>query len=194
MLSMSDPTQIQCVLQTQMQWAPQITLILIGGGLSIFGGFIAVVVRLRLEKKQEIEYIKTSLIDELAEIVTTISDILKTQDTAKYLPQIYFDNLSQSIDSFSRHKQRLFIIQDAILRKGTYAFYKKLESAIKNSKNVVGGSLDDNDAKQTAEVAKVVASLNTIKTDAEKLENNLNNYKFRTFWFCKKCDKQPQAH
>lgn len=178
---MSDPSQIQCIVQTQMQWIPQLALLFGGGVLSILGGFFAVIARLRLERKQEIDYIKISLIDELEELVVIIGNMLKTQETAKSLPKIYLDDMLENTESFKEHKKRLFLINKKEVRKAICDFYKKLESGIKSSNNAVG-TLDESNTQQAAEVTKVVNSFTLMKTEATDLQTTISTYKYKILW------------
>lgn len=181
---MSDPTQIQCVVNSQPQWAFQISLLIMGGILTIFGGFLANLIKLRLENKQEVKCIKISLIDEVTELSKIISRMLETQKTAKNLNKNYLDELLENIEAFNSHKNRLFLISDKKTRDDLRQFYKKLVAETKKSLNSsVVGTLNEDDHQQTAKVSEVVTIFGKIEAEALGLINTLDKYKYKALWF-----------
>lgn len=157
----------------QIQWFSQ----LIGATLAIFGGSTAVVVRLRLEKKQEIAYIKITFVDEIQEIYTIIDKMCETHKTTNTVPMTYINDISENTKSFETNKQRLFLIGDQSLRKRIYDFYKKLNNEIKKAVETVG-SLKEGDAQTAA----VISTFNGIQTEAKALEKAIKDYKYKAFW------------
>lgn len=176
---MSDPTQpIQVVAcQSNSSWL----YLAAGAVLALVGGSITTVIKMRLEKKQEIQYIKTSLVDEIGEIVATICNMLQTHEAAKSLPKVYFDDLLSNTESFDMHKKRLFLIGDKKLRKEIGDFYKKLEKDAKSAISIVG-TLDETNTEQVAKVAKVIADFTAMKIRASDLEKSVEKYKYKALW------------
>ena len=172
---MNDPAQIQ--------WAFQIFLLLIGGALTILGGFLATVIKLRLENKQEIKCIKISLVDEVSELSKIIGRMLETQKTSKNLHKNYLDEILENMESFDGYKNRSFLIGDKTTRDDLRQFYKKLIIETKNSLNSsVVGTLNEDDIQQTAKVSAVVTSFTTIGTEAKNLITTIESYKYKAFW------------
>ncbi len=174
---MSDPTPIISQSCTNSNWL----YLLAGAGLALIGSSLTTVIKMRLEKKQEIQYIKTGLIDEIGEISSIIGNMLKTQETAKSLPKVYLDDLLTNTESFNLHRKRLFLIGNKKLRKEICDFYKKLEKDVKDAGNAVG-TLDETNTQQTSEVAKVVTNFTAIKSTAINLETSIDSYKYKSFW------------
>ena len=179
---MSDPSQIEeiCrgvyslqVISPRFQWVPQ----LIGAASAIAGGYCAVVARIRLEKKQEIEFIKISLIDELTEIRSIIDRMLETHNQTNIIPPSYFSELDENHQSFDQHKPRLFIIGDATLRKAICDFYKKLNQEVEKARTTVSSLNESDPAARTI----ITNSFTTIKTGATTLETQVRAYKFKLF-------------
>lgn len=159
-----------------------VVLVVLGGVISAIGGFLAQWFKMRLERKQEIECIKISLIDELGELRSIMGNMLDTQETAHSLPKVYLDNLSKNMDSFVHYKKRLFLIKDKEVRKRISDFYKKLESTITSALSVVG-TLDESNSSQMTKTAKVAADFNNMKSLSEGLESALQGYNLKLFYF-----------
>ena len=124
-----------CHFQSEsILWISQI----FGAFLAIIGGFFAVVFRLRIETKQEINHIKTSLIDELHEICNIIGKLNETYTITNIISNTYLNDLSKNTESFNYLKQRLFLIKKANLRRDIMSFYKILDKNISDSINKVG--------------------------------------------------------
>jgi hypothetical protein len=159
----------------QLQWLQP----LIGGVLAIIGGFFAVIIRLRAEKKQEISYIKISLIDELTELSLIITRLEDTFTSTHIIPNLYLNNLKANTEAFSFHKPRLFIIKEDKLRRSIVSFYKKLGENIQESINQVG-QLGETQSGATHE--QIVGKFKTLRTEADTLKGTIEKYKYCTFW------------
>ena len=157
----------------------KLTLPLVGAMLSILGGFAAVFIRARLEKKQEIEYIKIGLKDELYEICSIIDHLTETYTRTQVLSNTYLNNLSKNTEAFTQYKQRLFLINNETLRRQIVAFYKKLNEVISESVNKVG-TLGENPSG--AEHEKIVSKFTSIATEARTIGSDLDKYKYRLLW------------
>jgi len=168
---------LQAISPTQPLW--QLLLqVGLGAVSAIGGGYAAVIARLRLEKKQEIEYIKTGIIDELHEFCTIIDKMVETQSTTNIIPPTYFNDLTANREAFDRNRERLFLIDDAPLRKAIVSFYKKIETEAAKARDTVGTL-----APGANETAAVIRTFNAIKTEAQTLENQIRAYKFKTLGF-----------
>lgn len=156
----------------QAQWIPLIAT-LIGGILTIIGGFAANIFKLRAERKQEVDYIKIGLIDELEDIVSVIGKMLETYKTSKTIPMVYFNNLTENTKSFDDHRPRLFLIADKEVRRQIYDFYKELKEELEGAKISVG-SLNPEETEAQNDVAnKVTNKFTNIQTKATILKNNI---------------------
>jgi len=166
----SDP----CHFQPQViSWVPQV----IGASLAIVGGFFAVAFRQRIETKQEITHIKTSLIDELTEICSIIDKLTETYTTTNIISNIYLTDLAKNTDSFDDLKQRLYLIRDADLRRDISTFYRKLVKNISESINKVN-KLGEN---QPAAHNQIVNDVKQSRTDAMAIKVRLTKYKYRVY-------------
>lgn len=172
---MSDiPTQ-----PTNQQWVFQI----MGAVLAIVGGFFAVIFRLRLERKQEINHIKISLTDELDEICSIIRRMSDTYTatTPHVISNTYLNELSKSTESFNFHRQKFFLINNADLRKEIVTFYKKLSKNINESINTVGRL---GESQTGNDHAQIVADFTTISTEAAAISKKITGYKYKALWIC----------
>ncbi len=159
------------------QWlVPQ----LVGGALVLFGGIAVQVLRLRFEKKQEIEYIKVGLIDEITEIRATIGRMVETHRTMGNIPPTYFNELSENKESFNQHKPRLFLVGDTKLRKSICDFYKKMGETIKKSEESLGSLKDGED--QEAKINAVLTKFQTLEAEAQTLNSNVGKYRFKPLY------------
>lgn len=150
---------------------------LLGALLAGIGGFFAVVIRLRLEEKQKIDFIKVSLCDELHEICSIVDKMSETHRTSSNIPKIYFDELLENTESFKHHKKALYIIGDSKLRKDISEFYKKIETDIKKSQDDVGNI---NSPPNIA--TEVTHRFETAKHSAGTLKTKIENYKYKIFY------------
>jgi hypothetical protein len=151
--------------------------------LTIFGGFLANVIKLRLENKQEIKCIKVTLVDEILTLTNIVGKMLETQKTSKILNKSYLDELRENIDSFNNHKGRLFLIDDKNIREKLRQFYKNLVTEVNKSlESSVVGTLNDEDFHQAAKVREAVEHFRQIATDAGNLTESLNDYKYKALW------------
>lgn len=173
---MNDPGQ---------QNSQYITLLaaIIGGVLTILGGFIATIVNSRVLKKSEIEYIKIGLIDELHEICSIIGKMKDTYKTTHIVSNSYLNDLQKNTDSFKYHKQRLFLIRKENLRREIVQFYKDLEENISESINKVG-KLGEAQVDNTHD--QIVSKFIDIQTAASSIEDKVKNYKYMILWFSSK--------
>ncbi len=185
LLSMNDPIQeFHCSIPTLQQWgANHIVLMLIGALFAAIGGFVANILKLRLENKQEIKCIKVSLIDEIDSLSNCISKMIETQKTSKILNKIYLDELRENIDSFNVHKSRLFLIGDKKTRNDLRQFYKDLITEVSKSlESSVAGTLNDNDMQHLSRVKEAVDSFAKIENQAKNLKSTLDSYKYKVLW------------
>ncbi len=134
---------------------------------------LALYFRARLDKKQEINYIKISLTDELNEICTIIGKLNETHATTHTLPNRYLNDLQKNTESFKYHKPKIFLINSSTLRKEIVVFYKALDEIISESINRVG-SLGENPTGATHD--QIITKFDNIKIKAETLVSNLNKY------------------
>ncbi|MEJ0056267.1 MAG: hypothetical protein WDN75_11775 [Bacteroidota bacterium] len=153
---------------------------LAGAILSIIGGFAALYFRARLDKKQEINYIKIGLTDELREICSIIGKLNETHNTTHTLPNLYLNDLKRNTESFSFHKQKLFLISSSELRREIVAFYKSLDEIISESINRVG-TLGENPAGGTHD--QIIAKFAALKLKAEALDVKLKKYEYYLLWY-----------
>lgn len=134
-----------------------------------------------MEKKQEIDCIKISLIDELQEISTIIGKMLETYNTTKIIPASYFNDLSEHRESFDLHKPRLFLIGNTELRKEMCDFYKKLTINIKKSRDKVGTLKPDGDNQESI-TSSITTDFTESKTKSDHLKTALEKYRFKPFY------------
>ena len=153
-----------------------------GGMLSAIGGFFAVVMRGRMDKRAEIDYIKTALIDELSEICSIIDKLAETCKATHIIANNYFTDLEFNNQSFNYHKLRLFLIKKAEIRKGISTFYKELSELTNDSKNRVG-QLGISEAARNEQNDAIAVKFGKIKTDAEALMKELKVYKYKVFYW-----------
>lgn len=152
---------------------------LMGGFLSIAGGFGAVVLRSRTEKKNEINYIKISLTDELEAVCSIVDKLNETYSKTHIVSNTYLNDLATNSESFNYHKQRIFLISDEALRRDIVSFYKNLSDIIADSINKVG-SLGEAQVDNTHD--QIVGKFTDIKTKATSLKTVLKSYRFKVFW------------
>ena len=152
-------------------------MVLIGGFLSTVGGIFAVLLNARSEQKKEIEYIKISLADDISEFKITISNMLETTKTSKYIPKKYLDEIYANMEFFYNHRQKLFLISDDETRKQIRMFYKHLKDAIELT--LISDSMDNTNK----DVDKAVSIFQKILTDAASLQETLKKIKFKIFYF-----------
>lgn len=174
---MSDPI----TPQDKVNFYNTLTGAIVGGVLTIIGGFFATLVSSRIQKKNEVEFIKISLIDELHEINSIISRMIDTHKTAHPLPNSYLNDLQSNTDSFKHHKKRLFLIRNETLRRDTVSFYKNLSESIEDSINQVG-KLGDTESDTTFD--KIVTKFTGIQTQAAAIKLRIEKYKYYIIWFC----------
>lgn len=161
---------------TLSAWAQQ----LVGGGLVLTGGIVAQGMRVRFDKKQEIESIKVSIMDELHEIRAIVSSMSETHRTTGNVPQTYFNELLENEESFKLYKPRLFLISHAELRRSICDFYKKLDTLIKKSREAVGTLKDD--AGQTARESDVIEKFQALGAEAVVLEKLIAKYAYKPLY------------
>ena len=152
---------------------------IIGALLSIMGGFGAVIIRSRVEKRDEIEYIKIGLTDELKEICSIMQKLQETYKTTKIVSNSYLNELNDNTESYLHHKQRIFLIKDSDLRRKIAVFYKDLHEQIKDSLNKVG-KLGENPADGAHD--PIVQKFNSIQSKGEEVYNELSKYRYKIFW------------
>lgn len=176
---MSDPTP-QNTTWEEYKIMAQLT----GAILSIIGGFAAVFIRARLDKRQEINYIKISINDELHDICDIIGRLNETYSKSQLVSNDYLNELSKSTDSYKFHKQRMFILNSESLRRDIYNFYKKLDVIINESRNRVG-TLGEKPTDSNSSHDSIINKLTSISTEAYTLSQRLKKYKYRLFWYNK---------
>lgn len=152
---------------------------MIGGFLSIFGGSLAVILRVRIDKKQEIEYIKVSLMDELQEIYSIIGNLCETYRTAHSIPNTYLNELKANTESYDNHRKRLFIIPNELLRKEITGFYKRLSTTIENSLNTVGTL---GEQQQGNDHNQIAAEFKTLQANTQLVKDNIKKYRYKILW------------
>lgn len=164
---------------TSYPWISQ----LMGAALAIVGGFFAVIFRLRLERKQEINHIKISLTDELDEICSIITKMNETYSatTPHIISNQYLNDLSKNTESFNFHRQKFYLINNPDLRKEIVSFYKKLSKNISDSLNTVGTL---GESQTGNDHAQIVTNFNNISTEAAGISRKITSYKYKALWIC----------
>jgi hypothetical protein len=150
---------------------------LAGGLLSAVGGFFAVVIRARMDKRTEINYIQTALNDELVTICSIIDKLNETCRTTHTIPNTYLNELNDNKESFNYHRIKIFLINNEDLRREIVVFYKDLDEVIKDSINKVG-KLGDTESDAHDHIASKFTQL---KSKALSLKTNLANHKYKVF-------------
>jgi hypothetical protein len=161
----------------QISWIPQI----LGAILAIIGGFFAVIFRLRIETKQEINHIKIILCDDLSELSKIIDRMHETFTQTQIISPVYFSDLQKTTESFNNSKQRLFLFRKSDLRKEISSFYKKLDKNIKENAGRVGRIPVAGQPPQVGH-NQIVTDFVNIKVEATALEKKINKYKYSVLW------------
>ena len=179
---MSDPQNLTTIATAttgiiscsdHIQWASQA----IGASLAIIGGFVAVIVRLRLEKKNELDCLKIILADEISEIADIIGRMVDVHSSTDRVPKLYINELSENFRAYENVRQRIFLFGDSALRKHISELYKKLNAEIKKFDDTVGSLKEDSD--QVRARADLIVRYKEIKENAVRLKTEIENYTYR---------------
>lgn len=150
---------------------------LVGGMLSIVGGFMAQIIRARVDKKQHIGYIKIGLGDELSEICDIIKGLKDSHTKSKVVYQIDLDALEANTESFELHKKSLFLINNQSLRKRITDFYKSLRAHIAECRTIVA-SIDPG-GNATTEFNAIVAEFVALSQTGNILRNDISCHEYK---------------
>jgi len=152
---------------------------MIGAIASIIGGFFAVIIRSRVEKKQQLDYLKISLADELHDIVSIIEKMSETFTKTDNIHNDYINSLTANAESFNATKQKLFIIEKEDLRRDIIGFYKKLSETNKDSINKVGSLAEESKINPNNEIIRKFEALSATAT---AIKQKIKAYKYCAFW------------
>jgi hypothetical protein len=154
---------------------------IIGAGLAIVGGFFAVIFRLRIERREEVNHIKISIVDELDEVRIIIAKLEETYKATNphFINNTYLNDLAANTESFNFHKQKLFLISNQLLRKEIATFYKKLSESINGSINTVG-QLGGNQIGTDHD--KIVEDFSKLSVSASGLSAKIKKYQYKVLW------------
>ena len=145
--------------------------LIIGALLAISGGAVIEWLKLRMEKRQELKFLKISFVDELHEICSIIEKLSETWERSSMVHKAYIDELSDNMSAFGHHRNRIFLFKKTTVRRELITFYKKLKEAIKDCEGKVGSLAETPEAKSEQEAVK--NKFCTLKTEAETLEGKL---------------------
>lgn len=120
------------VAQPSFQLHPILSLV-IGALLAIVGGFFGVLIRVRVERKEEINFIKICLIDELNGICSIIESMKDTFTKSPVIYPVDLNKLTENTTNFNDHRKRIYLIKDENLRKNIFNFYKDINTLISDS-------------------------------------------------------------
>jgi hypothetical protein len=158
----------------------QITLIVIGAFLAIIGGYFGVIIRVRVEKQDEINFIKVCLIDELNDVCNAYKNI---EDTFKKSSVVYAPDLNKLrnyTSNYQAYRQRIYLIDNEELRKEIRTFYQTLLEAV-NESFVQITNLGVNAVQPNNTHNKVLQKMENAAKLASALKSNLEKYQFKRF-------------
>lgn len=157
----------------------QIGMLLAGAFLAIIGGFLGVLIRVRVERKAEIDFIKICLVDELKDICAIIQSI---KDTFKKNQTTYVEDINKldgNTYNFDEHKKRIYLITNENLRKRIREFYKELYDTIRDSLSKAGTLKEG----ATPPHEEIVRKMEEILKIASNLKTEIGKYKYLPLWF-----------
>ena len=156
----------------------QLGLLLLGGILSVFGGYFGVIIRIQLENRQEIDFIKICLIDELEDIENAYKEILKKFTQSSIVTKEDLNGLLRYTDSYERTQNRIYLIRDKKLRKNINDFYRKIPNTIKNAEQqIIQLGVQANNPNPTHN--KVLQEIETISNSAQKIKDDIRKYEHK---------------
>ena len=150
---------------------------IIGGLLSMIGGFFAVLIRVRVERKEEINFIKICLADELNEICTIVASMKDTYNKSPIIYAVDLNRLKENTTNFNDHRKRIYLITDEVLRKKVIKFYKDITLSIDESVQSI--SLSTTDASGNA---KILAKMEALSSTASELNTGMKKYNYKAYW------------
>lgn len=139
-----------------------------GAGFAIVGGGIGKKIEMWLNIRQERDFIKKGLVDELDEIIIVIGKFKETFDQTQQTPKSYIIELKSNIEAYNHHRHRLFILHGDDLRHKIIQFYRKLKDALEDAEGKVGTLAMTSEAKQ--EQKNIVAKMEKFEKDAKDLK------------------------
>jgi len=160
----------------------QVASLLLGGLLAIVGGFFGEFIRVKFKKKEEIDFIKVCLIDELTEMCVLIENITATFKKSSVVYLADLNKLRNSISNYTTHKQRIYLIGDENIRKEIRKFYSTFQEAIADASTQINSlgvkALESNPTHNT-----VLQKMESVSTSAANLKKTLGAYKYKPFKF-----------
>ena len=125
-----------------------------GAILAISGGAFVEWLKLKMQTKQELNFLKISFSDELEGIISIIGKLNEMWEKTGMVHKAYVNDLANNLNAYHDHRSRLFLFKDTELRRGIISFYKQLEELIKESEDKVGSLADTPEAKTEQERIK----------------------------------------
>lgn len=143
-----------------------------GAFLAILGGAFVEWLRIKMERKQELDCIKISLKDELDEIKINIDNLREFWNKSGVAHKAYIEDLSKNTSAYENYRSRLFLFKDSDLRRKITIFYKKLKKMVQESMEKAGTLEDTPDAKNEQE--KIKNDFVSLGAEAQEIKNELN--------------------
>lgn len=149
----------------------------------MFGAFMALYLKTRIDKRLEIKYIKISLDDELSEIISIISKMDETFSKTSRIPNEYLNDLDSSTESFHHNRNKLYMIAHDDLRREILSFYKSLEvSVVKYQNKVDTLALPTPGEAANHELVAVMTTFREHSSRASAIKSTLKKYCYYLLW------------
>src|SRR6185312_4442764 len=148
--------------------------ILLGSLIALLSSTIIEVFKIRLSKKQQVNFFKSTLLEDLSEIYELIHDMRETHTRTQIIDNDYLIEMFEIEKKFSSSRHdNLYLIRKESLRKEVKTLFKTLNSKIQDSTNKVS-TLGEIDAGHN----QIITDFNAIETTLKNLIIEINKYKW----------------
>jgi hypothetical protein len=152
--------------------------ILFGAIIALSSSIIIECLKIRINKKQEVDFFKATLLEDISEICELIHDMRETFRKTQTLSNEYLNELLAIENKFSSSRHdKLYLIKDDNLRYEIKTLFKNLNTKIKESANRVNSLGPANQNHNN-----IITDFDYLETRIKATKINIEKHKYCVFW------------
>jgi len=152
--------------------------IVLGAIIALVSSIIIEGLKIRINKKQQVNFFKSTLLEDISEICEIIHDMTETYNRSQKLNNEYLSELLEIENKFSSSRHdNLYLIRNEALRKEIKMLFKNLNTKIKESTNRVSslGQVNQNHNQ-------IISDFTNLETRIVTVKANIQKHKYCVFW------------
>ena len=152
--------------------------IVLGAIIALLSSIVIEGLKVRINKQQQVNFFKSTLIEDLSEICELIHDMRETYTQTQLVKNTYLTGMFEIEKKFSTSRHdNLYLIRNENLRKEVKDLFKSLNSKIKDSTNKVEKLGETNDGHN-----QIITDFTALESTIKTLKDNIKKHKYCIFF------------